>query len=169
MTLPSSMTEATLCYLLRGDPPAEILLAWKKTGVGAGKLTGVGGRIESGEGGREGAVRELREEIGVEAARADLFPCARLAFLFPAKPAWNFRVAVFLLRRWKGEPAGGEEVDPVWYPTARLPFSQMWADDRLWLWRVMNGERLIGEITYAVDNATVARADLEPVDVVPED
>jgi hypothetical protein len=44
----------------------------------------------------------------------------------------------------------------------------MWADDRLWLWRVLNGERLIGEITYAADNATVSQADLRSVDEAPE-
>jgi len=43
------MKDRTLCFLMRGNPPSEVLLGFKKTGFGAGKYTGVGGKVEAGE------------------------------------------------------------------------------------------------------------------------
>lgn len=66
------MREATLCYLVRGNPPVEVLLGFKKMGFGVGKYTGIGGKVEAGETIEETAVRELWEETGVRASASAL-------------------------------------------------------------------------------------------------
>jgi 8-oxo-dGTP diphosphatase len=43
------MIHATLCFLMRGNPPSEILLGLKKVGLGQGKYGGFGEKIEAGE------------------------------------------------------------------------------------------------------------------------
>ena len=80
-----SMIHAPLCYLIRGNPPSEILLGLKKAGFGAGKYVGFGGKIEAGETVTGAAARELQEETGVKVCEKDLQYVAHLTFLFPAK------------------------------------------------------------------------------------
>src|SRR4029079_6250419 len=55
---------ATLLFVVKDG---QILLIRKKRGLGAGKINGPGGRIEPGESAIEAAVRETREELGIEA------------------------------------------------------------------------------------------------------
>jgi 8-oxo-dGTP diphosphatase len=65
------MLEATLCFLVRGDPPDEVLLGLKKIGFGAGKLAGIGGKVEVGETAVATIIRERHEEIHIQAAPDD--------------------------------------------------------------------------------------------------
>jgi 8-oxo-dGTP diphosphatase len=60
---------ATLLFVVRDG---EILLIRKKRGLGAGKINGPGGRIEPGETALDAAVRETREELGIEALSPEL-------------------------------------------------------------------------------------------------
>ena len=45
----STMRHATLCLLIRGNPPIEVLLGRKRAGFGTGKWGGFGGKEEEGE------------------------------------------------------------------------------------------------------------------------
>jgi 8-oxo-dGTP pyrophosphatase MutT (NUDIX family) len=53
------MGDRTLCFLIRGNPPTEILLGFKKAGFGAGKYAGISGKVEPGETTAMAAAREL--------------------------------------------------------------------------------------------------------------
>ena len=66
------MIEATLCFLVRGNPPLKILLGHKKVGFGKGKYGGIGGKLESGERAVYAAARELYEETSIRVEKADL-------------------------------------------------------------------------------------------------
>ena len=61
---------ATLLFDRRGG---RALLVRKKRGLGAGKINAPGGRLEPGEAPRDAAVREVREELGVEAFEVEHF------------------------------------------------------------------------------------------------
>ena len=98
------MSDKTLCFLIRGNPPREVLLGLKKTGFGAGKYAGFGGGVESGETIEAAAIRELEEETGIKVSINDIYPIGRLTFLFPFKPNWNQVVHVFLAKAWLGNP-----------------------------------------------------------------
>jgi 8-oxo-dGTP diphosphatase len=156
------LVESTLCLLVRGDPPREVLLGLKKRGFGAGKVTGFGGKVEAGETAAAAAVREVAEEIGVGLRRADLVPVGRLTFLFPARPTWSQVVHLFLASRWAGEPAEGAEMAPAWYPVDSLPLDRMWQDGACWLPRVLAGEQVRATFTFGPDNESVAGIEIEP-------
>lgn len=140
------MRRTTSLLLLR---PGEVLLARKKRGFGTGRVVGVGGGLEPGETALDAAIREAQEEVGVTPLGAR--EVATLRFRFPHRPAWDLEVAVFLAERWRGEPRESDEVAPAWYPVATPPYDEMWPDARLWLPRVLAGERFSASFAYGAD------------------
>ncbi len=127
----------------------------KKARFGAGKYNGFGGKVEDGETIAEAAVREMREETGVDVRLEDLEPVARLTFLFPYKPEWEQVVHVFTARTWDRVPQESDEMAPAWFAVDAIPYDQMWDDDAYWLPRVLAGERVQATFTYQADNQTV--------------
>jgi 8-oxo-dGTP diphosphatase len=154
------MREMTLCVLVHGEPAREVLLGLKKRGFGAGKFAGFGGKVEPGETTLQTAARELAEEIGIAASEADLQPVGHLTFLFPAKPAWNQVVHVFLVGQWAGEPTESAEMRPRWFARDALPFAQMWQDAAHWLPRILDGQSIRARFTFLDDNETVRDAEI---------
>ena len=45
---------------------------------------------------------------------------------------------------WEGEPRPSDEVVPAWYRRDAVPYDEMWDDARLWLPKVLAGERFRG-------------------------
>lgn len=156
------MQEATLCLLLDETPPRSLLLGLKKTGFGQGKYVGFGGKIEAGETIVQAAARELAEETGLHVALPDLKQVAHLTFRFPARPAWDHLVHVFLTRSWSGQSAESGEVRPAWFRVDALPFPQMWDDAAYWLPPILAGQRLRGHFVFDDDNDTVSRCEILP-------
>jgi len=156
------MKHATLCYLIRGNPPSEILLGLKKAGFGEGKYGGLGGKIEAGETVTMAAVRELQEEAGVQVFEKDLQPMGLMTFLFPARPDWSQVVHVSLVTKWDGDPVESTEMIPAWFAIDGIPFEHMWQDVCHWLPRVLAGDRVRASFTFKEDNETVDEVKIEP-------
>jgi 8-oxo-dGTP diphosphatase len=152
------LTATCLCLLTRtsGDGTREVLLGDKKTGLGTGKVVALGGHVEPGESAVEAAAREVKEEAGLCVTPGSLTRAAHITFLFPAHPAWDMTVEIFTAADWAGQPAESDEIRPRWFPVAALPFDRMWQDAAHWLPRVLDGERLLAEFTYADDNEAIA-------------
>lgn len=138
--------QTTLCLLIRGN---EILLAMKKRGFGMGKWNGVGGKMDAQKGDRDvfdAVVRETKEEIGVDIINPEKVGVFR--FRFPYKSGWDQDVHLFLVRKWKGEPEESEEMAPKWFSQDKLPYDQMWDDDKLWMPRILKGEKLEADFIF---------------------
>lgn len=137
--------KTTLLFLRRED---EILLAMKKRRFGEGKWNGVGGKVDEDESIEEAAIRECQEEVGVRAL--SLAHVADLHFFQEPEthPTMNSDCTVFLCHSWEGEPVETEEMLPKWFNVSRIPYDEMWTDDRLWLPRVIEGERIKGEFIF---------------------
>jgi len=155
------LRDATLVFLIKGNPVNEILLGYKKAGFAQGKFNGFGGKVEVGETVERAAVRELEEETGIRVAEQDLQQAAHLTFVFPFMPEWDQIVHVFLARRWAGDPAESAEMKPAWHKAARIPFASMWQDDPHWLPRVLVGKRVRARFMFGEDNETVTDARIE--------
>ena len=104
------MQQNTLVFLYKPQTE-EILLAMKKRGFGEGKWNGVGGKVESGESVREAAIREAREEIGVDIDPRDLEDRGSIHFSFEKHPELERDVHVFFAEKWQGDPIETEETD----------------------------------------------------------
>ncbi|CAG1016067.1 partial ADP-ribose pyrophosphatase, partial [Anaerolineales bacterium] len=158
------MSNRTLCFLIRGNPPSEVLLGLKKTGFGAGKYAGFGGKVEVGETIEAAAVRELEEESRIKISTDDLCPLGRLKFLFPSKPNWDQVVHVFAVKAWTGNPVESDEMKPIWCRVDEIPFESMWDDAHYWLPLVLEDRKINARFVYKDDNETVGEAEVEEWD-----
>lgn len=159
------MRKATLCFLLREtDAGQEVLLAMKKRGFGQGKWNGVGGKVDD-ESIEEATRREAAEEIGVVVAEIERVAILTFYFTDPEFQKWDQEVHVFLARSWEGEPTESGEMKPQWYTYDDLPYDSMWADDQLWLPKVLVGERLKAVFTFS-DSETIINHEITSWDQI---
>ncbi len=122
----------------------KVLLIHKKRGLGEGLYNGVGGKVEDGEGPEKAIVREAEEEIGIKVKRF-----RRVAkIFFYDNYGTSMEVDVFLIEEWEGEPVESDEARPEWFPIDCLPYDRMWEDDRVWLWKVLRGEKLTAKFWF---------------------
>lgn len=136
---------ATLCFIIR---TGEILLIRKKRGLGAGKINGPGGRIEPGEAIHECAIREVEEEVGVTPLGLNL--CGELQFQFA--DGYSIEVHVFTAHGCRGEVQETDEAIPLWTPLDRIPYSEMWEDDIIWIPWMLDGQRFSGRFLFDEDH-----------------
>jgi len=137
------MNQATLCLLIKKD---KILLALKKRGFGVGKWNGVGGKVEKGEKIVDAAVREAKEEIGVNIINPE--KVGIMHFRFPYKSVWDQDVHLFLVKEWQGEPKESDEMAPKWFKFNEIPYNQMWDDDKFWLPHILKGEKIEANFVF---------------------
>ncbi len=140
-----SPQERAVITFVRRD--GEVLLIYKKRGLGAGKINGPGGRIEPGETPVEAAIRETREEVGVDVDRP--VEHARLHFAF--RDGYTLTVYVFVSRRFSGAARETDEAVPFWVSLDAIPYRRMWADDELWLPDVLAGRYVEGRFIFDED------------------
>jgi len=139
-----AVDKATLIFIVRQH---EVLLIRKKRGLGAGKINGPGGKLEPGETAQQCAHREIREELRIDVAES--IDSGRLRFQFI--DGYSIDVQVFVATSFQGTPGETEEAVPLWFDIADIPYDEMWADDRLWLPRVLAGERVDGRFIFDDD------------------
>ncbi len=135
---------ATLVFVISGE---RVLLIHKKRGLGAGKINGPGGRIDPGESPLECAVREVQEELRV--TPIGLAQSGELLFQFT--DGLSIHVTVFMASGCIGEPQETEEAKPLWAPLDKIPYEQMWADDRLWIPLMLEGKNFEGRFLFDED------------------
>ena len=131
----------TLLFVIDGS---RVLLIDKKTGHGAGKINAPGGKLEPGESPLACALREVREEVGINVEAVRLH--GELAFADLRGSQWFGYV--FVARGYRGEPVETGEARPSWYPLNAIPYGRMWEDDRVWLPRVVAGEGVSGRFLF---------------------
>src|SRR5262245_31356677 len=98
----------TLCFACKEK---EILLGMKKRGFGEGRWNGFGGKVEEGETIEEAAIREMREECGIESKT--LKEIGVLDFTFDNEEK-VLEVHIFKVTDFSGTPVETEEMKPQW-------------------------------------------------------
>lgn len=136
----------TLCLAYRQP---KVLLAMKKRGFGAGKWNGLGGKLNPGETIEVAAIRESREEAGIEVQKMEKIGI--LDFEFKGNPE-IMNVHIFRVDSFSGEPVETEEMKPQWFDTSELPFKNMWPDDEYWFPLFLAGKKFTGEFLFDENN-----------------
>ncbi len=135
---------AVLCFIQEDD---KLMLIYKKTGLGKGKVNAPGGRIEPNEKPYDAAVRECREEIGI--TPYNLYQVAELQFIFI--DGYSLHGTVFWADKHTGKPVSTVEADPFWCKIEEIPYQKMWEDDKYWLPKVLAGEHVLGRFIFDQD------------------
>jgi 8-oxo-dGTP diphosphatase len=137
---------ATLIFVI-DEPGRRILLIEKKRGLGAGKVNGPGGRIDPGETPLVTALREIEEELCVNATGA--VESGELSFQFV--DGYGLHCHVFRATGFTGTPTETDEAVPLWTPLDAIPWPRMWADDALWLPHLIAGRSFVGRFVFDGD------------------
>lgn len=148
----------TLVLLLKDD---SICLAIKKRGFGINKWNGFGGKVEEGETIEQAAVREVNEESLSTVQENNLDKIAITNFFF--EDGKHLEVHTYVCRSWDGEPQETEEMRPEWFAFEDIPYGAMWTPDKVWIPRVLAGEKLFGEVYFNSDGETVKEMEWTPV------
>jgi 8-oxo-dGTP diphosphatase len=110
-------------HLILERPDGRVLLAERaNTGCADGVVNAPGGKLEDGEDVRAAAIRDAREEIGVE---VDPEHARCVAVVHHGAPDGEARVGFFFATSiWRGEPVNAEPhkcAGLVWVDPDRLP------------------------------------------------
>jgi len=124
------MKLATLCYVRRGGKTLMIHRIKKENDVHQGKWNGLGGKLEQGETPEECALREIREESGLQATHLVLkglltFP------LFANNEDWY--AFVFVVDDFVGELIESSEGHLEWIDDQAILDLNLWEGDRVFL------------------------------------
>ncbi len=133
----------TLVFPVSGN---KVLLGMKKRGFGEGYWNGFGGKVEPIEKAEQTLIRECQEETGI--TPINYYRVAKLNFFNSRsfEPAHHNFVYVYLCDKWEGEIQETEEMMPKWFSIDSLPFEKMWPPDKIWLPKVLSGDRLKGDV-----------------------
>ena len=102
--------------LVRSD--GRLLLAQRPKGKAmAGLWEFPGGKVEAGESPQGALARELKEELGVAVAEADM---QAFSFASHAYEKFHLLMPVFLIRRWEGEAEAREGQQLAWVSAAEI-------------------------------------------------
>ena len=100
------------------DSDGRVLLAQRPEGKSlAGLWEFPGGKLDAGESPEDAAIRELREELGIEVKTTCLAP---LTFASHAYESFHLLMPLFVCRKWEGmmRPLEGQAL--AWAQPARL-------------------------------------------------
>jgi len=98
------------CALI--DPDGRVLIAQRPAGKSMGGLWEFpGGKMEPGERPEQTLIRELREELGIEAKEACLAP---FSFASHSYADFHLLMPLYVCRRWDGVPQPTEHTAIKW-------------------------------------------------------
>jgi len=149
---------ATLVFVVAGD---DILLIEKKRGLGGGKVNGPGGKVDPGETIEQCAIRECREELGIDVTALEQLGEHRFQFI----DGYSIHCWVFRTADWQGEPIETDEAVPLWRRLDDIPYDRMWEDDRIWLPLLLKGQAFTAD--WIFDDDTMLDHRLTLLDKAP--
>ena len=145
---PPETVHAVLCYITRGD---EFLLLLKSKGrFGEGFWNAPGGKINPFEKPEIAVRREVLEETGLEIFETK--EMGTLEFYFGKKEIPDWTALVFICSKFSGNVTSSPEGELEWFKKDKLPFDQMWADDKYWLPLLIEGKKFHGVFVFSSDS-----------------
>ncbi len=151
-------TIATVVLVLKDE---KILLGMKKCGFGKGRWNGFGGKVEKNETIEQAAVREMREESGLQVS--NLQKVGILDFEFVKNPDWNQQVHFFKTFDFIGELTESREMHPEWFDFEKIPLDEMWPDDKFWMPILLVGKKFAGKFVFG-ENGEIQNYEIREVE-----
>ncbi|AAY79545.1 7,8-dihydro-8-oxoguanine triphosphatase [Sulfolobus acidocaldarius DSM 639] len=133
--------ETCLGVVKRGD---FFLFIRKLRGIGTGYINSAGGKLRDTETPRECVERELYEELGIRVLSSERV--GKIEFLYGQE---KYLMHVYLVTEFEGIPRASEEGIPMWLKEP--PYEEMWQDDKIWLPKVLAGEKVDCKFYFSSD------------------
>jgi 8-oxo-dGTP diphosphatase len=126
------MKLATLCYLINRSNNSTLMIYRnkKENDYHKGKWNGLGGKLEQGESPEECAIREIKEESGLEVKSLKMkgiitFP------MFDGNDDWY--VFFFISDQYEGNLINSPEGHLQWIPNEKLIDINLWEGDKIFI------------------------------------
>ena len=137
----------------------KILLGMKKRGFGAGRWNGFGGKLNEGETLQDAAIREYYEESTIKPTKIE--KVGNIEFVFEGQEQ-TLDVHFFKIIEYTGTETETEEMKPEWFDFDKIPFENMWPDDRHWMPLFLAGKKFKGTILFK-DSNTIIKTEIKEV------
>lgn len=149
--------ESVLCHVRKDG---RILLQRKASGLfGEGKWNAAGGKINEKETPEQAAMREMREETGLDVR--NLKKHGVLEFFYTDKSDNHWFVHLFSTPDFSGEPTTESEGELKWFSEDDIPYEKMWPDDEFWLPLMLQDKRFNAKFFFKAD--TIVNHEIELV------
>jgi 8-oxo-dGTP diphosphatase / 2-hydroxy-dATP diphosphatase len=142
----------TLSYIIDSN---KVLLGYKKKGFGQGRWNGFGGKVENGESIKQAAMREIKEECGLDAK--NLEAAGIIEFSFIKNPEEILEVNLFRSFNNAGEIIESEEMRPEWFNFDKIPYEDMWDDDQYWLADFLAGKNVKAKFLFDENDKVIKK------------
>lgn len=124
------MKLATLCYVINDNKTLMIYRNKKENDYHEGKWNGLGGKFELGESPEDCAIREMKEETGLDVKN----PIMKGFITFPNFDGVDdWYVFVFVFKEFEGELIDSPEGHLEWIDNDKLTELNLWEGDKIFL------------------------------------
>jgi len=127
-------------------------------GVSKGKWNAPGGKIEEGETPESNARREVFEETGLKVT--NLFFHGIMLYFMGGSKTRQTTVGLFSSRNAIGQLSSTVEGRLKWFQTHKLPFDEMWDDDKYWVNLMLIQGRFNAKFYFNITNTRVTRYEI---------
>lgn len=127
--------QATICFFIKYNKVMLILIDYDQAdGFGGQKWTGPGGHLDKKEPPKTGAVREIKEEVGLDVAENDLKK------VLLVKGDNNIMLHIFIVSKWRGKlKTNDPTIKKVkWFDFDKIPYAQMHKGNSNWLPQILS-------------------------------
>lgn len=141
------MILATLVYVVKDDQVLMIHRNQRPDDLHFDKYNGLGGKFEEGESPRQCAIRELKEESGLDALELSF----KGQILFPKfdKHGRDWLVFIYTVHHFEGELIKlNHEGELKWISQEKILELNLWDGDKLFIPLVFSNSTFEGAITY---------------------
>lgn len=139
----------TVCIVQKKE---KVLLGLKKRGFGQGKWNGFGGKVQGNETIEEAALREMKEEAGIEIKKMKKIGVLNFNSV---KDSDTLEVHIFKVKEFVGNITESEEMKPKWFNIKNIPFDSMWPDDKHWFPLFLEEKKFKGRFLFDETNNIV--------------
>jgi 8-oxo-dGTP pyrophosphatase MutT (NUDIX family) len=163
---PANTIEAVLCHICDASKKRYLLLLKDKDRFGGGFWNAPGGKVEKSETPEQAAIREVTEETGLEIENLEKY--GLLEFYFgkgKSRPDWLvhvYKATLFSSQESKYISSSKEGV-LKWFDADKIPYEQMWQDDRYWLPLLFSGKRFRGTFEFTSDSKELVSGRVDPI------